>query len=441
MTFIYVDNYRGFSNTYIPIKDVNFFVGENSTGKTSILSLIKLLDAPEFWLRQDFNTAEVQLGTFRDIVSINSSNDKFFRIGIIESHLSDRKLENGETKDNTLAFLMTFVMDEGLPIIYSYHHIRGNKQTKILFLEQTIKYKISELSPELDEKGIDDIFANWVKEKLDDNGKEYVAIKGNIPFSRKEALGHVGDLIQSISDEKELEHHTYSLILPQFAQKLFWIAPIRSKPKRTYDGYKVESSPEGDHIPYLIGKILKQKTFAKDFSAFVESFGKESGLFDSIKVKRFGKDTDAPFELDVTFNEMPMKISNVGYGVSQALPIVVELFLKSKGYWFAIQQPEVHLHPKAQAAFGDLIFKMATDEGKKFFIETHSDYMIDRFRLNYRKSEPQSIIKSHVLFFERYGNGNQVFPIEILENGNYSDDQPESFRAFFIHEELNLLGL
>ena len=42
MNYIYVDNYRGFSKTLVPIGEVNFLVGENSTGKTSILGLIKL---------------------------------------------------------------------------------------------------------------------------------------------------------------------------------------------------------------------------------------------------------------------------------------------------------------------------------------------------------------------------------------------------------------
>jgi len=440
MLYIYVDNYRGFSDTYIPVKDVNFFLGENSTGKTSILSLINLLDAPEFWLRQDFNTAEVQLGTYKDIVSTVSNNDKFFRIGIIENSKPTKKAERNKNQDKTQAFLMTFIADEGLPTIHTYHHVKGNKQTKILFLEQTIKYIKSELKKPVTEENIKGVFRRWLKDGIE-NGKGFIAIKSNIPFSRKEALGHVGDLIQSIHDEKELEHHTYNLILPDFAQKLLWIAPVRSKPKRTYDGYKVDFSPEGDHIPYIIGKILKLKTFAKKFNPFLEKFGKESGLFESIKIKRFGSDTDAPFELDVVINETPMKISNVGYGVSQALPIIVDLFLKPNNFWFAIQQPEVHLHPKAQAAFGDLIFNMAVSDKKKFFIETHSDFVIDRFRLNYKKSQANSDITSQVLFFERWRNGNRVIPINILPNGNYSESQPKNFRSFFIREELNLLGI
>jgi predicted ATP-dependent endonuclease of OLD family len=51
--FLFVDNFRGFQDTCIPITDVNFLVGENSTGKTSMLSLIKLFSGPDFFMGQD----------------------------------------------------------------------------------------------------------------------------------------------------------------------------------------------------------------------------------------------------------------------------------------------------------------------------------------------------------------------------------------------------
>ena len=70
MEILYVDNFRGFTDTYIPIKDVNFLVGENSTGKTSILSLLCLLRSSVFWLGQSFNNDEVELGQFGDIVNV-----------------------------------------------------------------------------------------------------------------------------------------------------------------------------------------------------------------------------------------------------------------------------------------------------------------------------------------------------------------------------------
>ncbi len=80
---IYVDNYRGFRDTHIPFKQVNFLVGENSTGKTSILALLNLLTESSWFLEANprFNTSRVQLGLFDDIVSASSSNKDFFLVG------------------------------------------------------------------------------------------------------------------------------------------------------------------------------------------------------------------------------------------------------------------------------------------------------------------------------------------------------------------------
>ena len=48
-TYVYMDNYRGFSNAAIPLRQVNFLVGENSTGKTSFLELLDVLSYGPFW--------------------------------------------------------------------------------------------------------------------------------------------------------------------------------------------------------------------------------------------------------------------------------------------------------------------------------------------------------------------------------------------------------
>ena len=57
MKTLYLDNYKGFVKTFIPFLDVNFFVGENSTGKTAILNLLNILSTPSFWISPEFNNA------------------------------------------------------------------------------------------------------------------------------------------------------------------------------------------------------------------------------------------------------------------------------------------------------------------------------------------------------------------------------------------------
>lgn len=120
MTILFLDNFRGFSNTYIPIQDVNFFVGENSTGKTSVIGLLKLLSTPEFWFANAFNTEEVNFGHCDDIVSITSNDRSYFSVGYIQidegSHKKQEKTVN--------AFLMTYVERDGVPTpaFYAYYN-------------------------------------------------------------------------------------------------------------------------------------------------------------------------------------------------------------------------------------------------------------------------------------------------------------------------------
>jgi len=237
-----------------------------------------------------------------------------------------------------------------------------------------------------------------------------------------------------------------SFTIPVTAPSLVWIAPMRSAPKRTYDAIQTQFSPEGAHVPYVIRRMLSSKDEAIKFKEFTARIGEASGLFQRIEINRFGDSDLSPFEVNAYLDDTALGIGWLGYGVSQSLPIFVELLDKPYGSWFAIQQSEVHLHlhPRAQACLGDVFFEMADRDHKKFLIETHSDFTIDRFRLNYRNRGSargnKKLPKSQILFFERKHKHNIVTPIPIGPKGELPADQPESYRDFFIKEDMRVLG-
>jgi len=247
-------------------------------------------------------------------------------------------------------------------------------------------------------------------------------------FSDKQMKERIGDMLP------------YSRF-PGLSRSFNSMAPIRTTPKRTYDGYTKPFSPEGEHTPYVIRKELsvsiKQKN---EFKKALEVFGKDSGLFKSVGVSQFGNDSAAPFELIIVLSDKPLRINSVGYGVSQVLPVVVQLLTNEKRSWLAIQQPEVHLHPKAQAALGDVMFHSALQESQTLFVETHSDYLIDRFRLNMRNQELPSDF-AQLVFFERTKVSNIIHPMVIEDSGEYPEDQPAEFRNFFLEEHKRILGV
>jgi len=84
MKYLFLDNFRGFSNSIIPLKQVNFLVGENSTGKSSFLKLVNLFSQDNF---RQFPERSIQeyadLGSFNDIVSAWSTDRSYFIIGLM----------------------------------------------------------------------------------------------------------------------------------------------------------------------------------------------------------------------------------------------------------------------------------------------------------------------------------------------------------------------
>jgi len=434
MFWIYVDNFRGFQNTCIPIKDVNFLVGENSTGKTSILNLIYLLTTPEFWFRQSFNTDEINFGSYDDIVSMESEDKKNFRIGFIDRVISERN-----DKEESNVFLFTFVKENGFPLINEYDYIKNSKEYRILFSNKEIEYEINKIPEISKDISLIKYFERW---KIPPEKSNLQKIKSNkIFFSRKSSLSFITNIIANENNEN-IDEINFAFEQPSFADNNAWIGPIRSKPQRTYDEYITNFSSEGRHVPYLLRDEFEKKSKrSRMLFNSLEEIGKESGLFDSIVIKKFGKDIDSPFAVDVKINNKELKIINTGYGISQSLPVLVELIRRSDGWWYEIQQPEVHLHPKAQAALGDLFYDLSISNKKKFLIETHSDYIIDRFRINIMEKKMEGSIESQVLFFTKGEKGNLVTPISINENGDYSNAQPNEFREFFINEQRRLLGI
>jgi len=156
----------------------------------------------------------------------------------------------------------------------------------------------------------------------------------------------------------------------------------------------------------------------------------------------------SPFQILINLDGKEYNFVNVGYGVSQILPILTEIFKTSFNNWFLIQQPEVHIHPRAQAELGELFFEQSFnyEKKRKFIIETHSDYIIDRFRVQLRKYYKKKKVElkennTQILFFKRSKLRNKIYPIGIDNDGNYSKNQPKSFRDFFIKESMRILGL
>ena len=131
---------------------------------------------------------------------------------------------------------------------------------------------------------------------------------------------------------------------------------------------------------------------------------------------------------------------DVGYGVSQALPLITELVDPEAGPLFLLQQPEVHLHPSAQAALGTLFCSIATPE-RQLIVETHSDYILDRVVTDIRdqKTElkPEDV---SILYFEMNDLDVAIHSLQLDKQGNILG-APDGYRQFFTNELRRVLGI
>ncbi len=438
--YLFLDNFRGFTNTSVPLADVNFLVGENSTGKTSLLTLMRLLSSPKFFMGPEFGGDDIQLGHFNELVSAHSRDRSYFRVGSSE----ERPVGN-KNSSRVTGMLCTYREEAGLSKMSRLSLAIDDRETHMKFEENgavLCKTAIVPLSKTVEEMNRN--IPRWIREHTTstDGWRELDLPQG---FRDRGRLQLPLFAMLSFAAQTDQVKESPLGYFPPLGSPIVWIAPIRTKPRRTYDEPSTTFSSDGSHTPYVIRRMLSSKDEADKFSKFMNGVGKASGLFQRIETNCFGNNSDstAPFEVDAVLDDRALNLNWVGYGVSQALPILVELLDRPEGSWFAIQQPEVHLHPRAQASLGDVFFEMAIRDNKRFLIETHSDFTIDRFRMNYRRRQQRkrNVPESQILFFERRDRRNVVTPLPIGPRGDLPAEQPNGYRDFFIKEDMRLLGL
>lgn len=191
----------------------------------------------------------------------------------------------------------------------------------------------------------------------------------------------------------------------------------------------------------VLAKLFFQdKQGWKSLKDTLDRFGKESGLFTGVHIKALGRHETDPFQIRVGIKGPQANLADVGYGASQALPILVEALRSDAGSIHLMQQPEVHMHPRSQAALGSFLADLAANNQKQFIVETHSDYLVDRVRMDIRDGRsirPDDVV---LLYFERGGSNVAIHPITIDAAGNLVGE-PNTYREFFLTEERRLLGV
>ena len=139
------------------------------------------------------------------------------------------------------------------------------------------------------------------------------------------------------------------------------------------------------------------------------------------------------FELKIKThkNGVFSSISDVGFGVSKLLPILVADIQLSTTSLLAISEPEIDLHPTIQADFADYIIRQATTNHKQYIVETHSEYFLNRIRLLIAKGElNEEDVK--VYFFDNNGKKTEAHSIVFKRNGEIVGAPENFFKTYMV---------
>ncbi len=130
------------------------------------------------------------------------------------------------------------------------------------------------------------------------------------------------------------------------------------------------------------------------------------------------------FEGDSSLRSKAFRATNVGFGLSYVLPVLVALLATPRGGLVLIENPEAHLHPRGQTKIGELCARAAA-AGVKVLIETHSDHLMDGIRIAVREKilSPE---QAAIHYFSRSGSSTSIVTPSIDKSGKLSV-WPENF--------------
>ena len=185
---------------------------------------------------------------------------------------------------------------------------------------------------------------------------------------------------------------------------------------------------EREYASNPFGKRLDEATLES-----IVALGQRLNLFRSLEVRRGPGGT---YEIWVNASGGKHNIADFGFGVHGVLPLLHTIASAHEEATLLLQQPETHLHPRAQAA----LVRLVAQQGRRLLVETHSDHIPDWFRIAVMSGDVDPRDLGIVYFAPVDGGGSMVLrDIRVDDQANLIDPPP-GFRRFFLDESERLLG-
>lgn len=237
----------------------------------------------------------------------------------------------------------------------------------------------------------------------------------------------------------------FSLQLEQLLRSIRYLGPLRSKGQRLYNWAGGEPESVGFSGETTISALLSAKDRELNlrksgrkrvFQQLVAEKLQQLELIESFYVKQISP-SHKDYEVKVKTPGSPSAVDlpDVGFGLSQVLPVIVECFYAPPGSILFIEQPELHLHPQAQAHLADLFIDVLAsridgkERGIQLIIETHSEHFLNRLQRRIAENDdawPISPGDVAAYFAHTTGTESKLQMLDVDEYGNIKN-WPDKF--------------
>ena len=438
---IKVKNFKCFSDEQdLELGRLTLLTGANSTGKSSLMySVLGALQSPRFPFAYSANGRFVNMGNFSEIV-FGHDKDREMEIGFSLT-------EKGFNIDIDTLWKNDEINDQPQLCKYEAHSPlfdllivpkTGDKNSEYYL---TLDYRPPH-SINLPERSRELVLANLYR-----IAEEYKSVHNGEDVSDKLRAGledrtivkdtslkiegnsiYCYDDVQALvaySQVSEIIRHR----IEDYKSQMNFISSYRLKGERIYleedlDNGKIQASGKG-----FVNQLLHwRESNRENYEALVGAM-RSMGLLYDIEPKRIG---GGQFRVGVSVHkESPLaSLNDVGFGISQLLPVVVGDIELGEGSTLFTAQPEIHLHPNAQANYADYMISQLV-HGKNYVVETHSEYLLNRIRLAIVKGALKEEDVS-IYYLSQEKDSTKVYPVQFTKSGQIIGAPKDFFETYMI---------
>lgn len=416
----------------IDIRPLTILAGANSSGKSSFMQPLLLwkqtLDASYDPGPLLLNGPNVRFTSFEQLLSRGGGNVVSFGLGSEDAEISSsyRKAEAGieivETTWTTAKREVTI-----------NPHIAASELMKLTGLD--------EMASKL---GVDEEASRWTDFIKPAIVRDRCFLGWTLNFGTQAAGGEAEDHAARLFTKLFQPFLAIDRgLVVEFIRDVIHISGLRGNPERNYPVTAIGDAFPGTFDRYVASVIAHwQRQKDPRLDALGESL-RDLGITWKVASRQID---DTQVELMVGRGPVGRRggahdlvsIADVGFGVSQVLPVLVALHAARPGQLVFIEQPEIHLHPRAQAALARLLVAAAL-RGVQVVVETHSNLLLLGVQTVVARGEcPPDLVKLH--WFKRDAEGmSEIRSSDLDEAGAFAEDWPEDFAEVTMEAESQFL--